>query len=277
MAHIRIISPSGAIDTSYIEGAQRRLLSWGHSVSIAPHATGKWGRFAARDDERLSDLVAALVAPEVDFILCARGGYGLQRIVARIDAALPEDYDYEHMPTIIGFSDITVLHAWVQSHGGRSLHAPMCKHLATLDESTRSMRMMRDALDRKPLHYDFSFSSPVIGGNLSVLYGLQATPYGLTPGYKVSGCKVSGSTLLIEDIGERHYHIERMLLGLKMSGVFDHLGGLIIGQFTDCPDDPGMGETVQETILRVVGERDYPILTDAPFGHVDNNLPIWLG
>lgn len=271
MAHIRIISPSGAIDPEYIEGATQRLLSWGHTVSVSRHAAGRVGRFAASDDDRLSDLTEALRDYSLDYILCARGGYGLQRIVDRIDRSLPADYDFSRMPAIVGFSDITALHAWVRTHGVRSLHAPMCKHLATMDPESLPMRYMRRALDGQPLEYDFAIPSAVIGGNLSVLYGLQGTPYGLT-----GATAPDGETLLIEDICERHYHVERMLLGLKMSGVFDRIGGLIVGQFTDCDDDPGMGETLRETILRVVGERTYPIIVDAPFGHVDLNLPIWL-
>ena len=99
--HIRIISPSGAIDPLYIDQATARLRSWGHEVSEGAHARGAWGRFAGTDQERLSDLVAALADPSVDAILCSRGGYGLQRIIDQIPP-IPKP--------VIGFSDITALH-----------------------------------------------------------------------------------------------------------------------------------------------------------------------
>lgn len=262
MAHIRIISPSGAIDPTYIEGATVRLLSWGHTVSEGQFARCKWGRFAGTDEQRLQDLVSALTDPTVDFILCARGGYGLQRIISQ----LPDIQG--RIPTIIGFSDITALHQWAGLHGAPSLHAIMCKHIATLPEDALPLTMLRDALDGKSLSYDFPLEGTVVGGNLSVLYGLQGTPYALV---------TKGKNLLIEDICERHYHVERMLLGLKMSGAFEGLRSLLVGQFTDCDDDPSMNETLRETIARLTAEYDYPVIFDIPVGHVEYNLPVWLG
>lgn len=255
MAHIRIISPSGAIDSQYIEGATKRLLSWGHTVSEGRFARGRCGRFAGTDDERLMDINEALADSSVDYILCARGGYGLQRILPRIVPVTKP---------IIGFSDITALH---QISRVPSLHGIMCKHIATLPEDALPLTMLRDALDGKPLQYNFPVTGPVVGGNLSVLYGLQGTPYALS---------AKGKTLLLEDIAERHYHVERMLLGLKISGALEGLKALLVGQFTDCDDDPSMGETLYETIGRLTAEYNYPVIYDVPIGHVDMNLPIWL-
>lgn len=89
--------------------------------------------------------------------------------------------------------------------------------------------------------------------------------------------------MLIEDIGERHYHIDRMMRNLKMSGVLAQIGGLIVGQFTDCEDDPSILSanderpmTIYETIKEAVAEYDYPVIFDAPTGHVEHNLPLWL-
>lgn len=256
MAHIRIISPSGAIEPTYIEGATKRLLSWGHTVEEGRFARAKWGRFAGEDHQRLADLNDALTDTSVDFVLCSRGGYGLQRILPRVVPVTKP---------IIGFSDITALH---QIAKVPTLHAIMCKHIATLPEDALPLTMLRDVLDGKPLSYDFPVEGEVVGGNLSVLYGLQGTPYALN---------TDGKTLLIEDICERHYHVERMLLGLKMSGALSNLKALLVGQFTDCNDDPAMNETLRETIARLTHEYDYPVIYDVPVGHVDFNLPIWLG
>ena len=299
--HLRIISPSGAIDPVYIDQAAARLRSWGHEVSEGAHARGAWGRFAGTDEERLSDLVAALADPSVDAILCSRGGYGLQRIIDQIPPITKP---------VIGFSDITVLHQLSAISSQQSVHAIMCKHIATLPEDSEPLMALRRALNGEPLSYsvaphplnrDGEANAPVFGGNLSVLYGLQGTPYSLQQSAISSQQSVISSQpsaissqqsaissqpsaissqapiLMIEDIAERHYHIDRMMRNLKMSGVLANLGGLIVGQFSDCEDDPAMNCTVYETIKEAVAEYDYPVLFNAPFGHVEHNLPIWFG
>ena len=269
MTHIRIISPSGVIDPSYIDGAIHRLRAWGYIVSEGAHARDAWGRFAGTDDDRLSDLVMALQDQSVDAILCSRGGYGLQRIIDRIPPVTKP---------VIGFSDITALHQAAGLARQPSLHGIMCKHIATLPEESEELQLFRKALAGEPLEYRLpnhplnrfgEAYAPIVGGNLSVLYGLQGTPFGL------SKFSYQFPILLIEDIGERHYHIDRMMRNLRMSGVLAHLSGLIVGQFTDCDEDPLMKQTVYETIKEAVADCDYPVIFDAPFGHVEHNLPLW--
>jgi len=270
--NIRIISPSGAIDPEYIKGATERLLSLGFAVTEGRHSRGTCGRFAATDAERLQDMNEALADPTVDAILCARGGYGLQRIIDRVD---------EIRKPIIGFSDITELHQLAAIYGCPTLHSIMCKHLATLPTDSDPFQRTIEALQGKPLRYDLpahrlnrcgEVTASLIGGNLSVLYGLQGTPFGLQP----SAFSHQKPILLIEDIGERHYHIDRMMNNLRMSGVLAQLSGFIVGQFTDCDDDPLMGETVYETIARYAAEYDYPVVFGFPVGHEEYNLPVWL-
>ena len=267
--HIRIISPSGVIDPSYIDGAATRLRSWGYEVSEGVHARDSYGRFAGTDDDRLADLIAALSDPTVDFILCSRGGYGLQRIIDRVPAITKP---------ILGFSDITALHQKAAIDGKLSIHGIMCKHIATLPEESEPIVALRKLLAGEateyrwashPLNTPGDVCAPIIGGNLSVLYGLQGTPYSL------SKLSYLFPVLLIEDVGERHYHIDRMIRNLRMSGVLAHLSGLIVGQFSDCEDDPLMQQSVYETIKEAVADYNYPVLFNAPFGHVEHNLPLW--
>lgn len=283
--HIRIISPSGAIEPAYIEGAADRLRACGYKVSEGAHARGRWGRFAGTDEERLADLIEALNEPSVDAILCSRGGYGLQRIIDRVPKITKP---------IIGFSDITELHQLSAISGQPSVHGIMCKHIATLPEESEPIQALKRLLKGEAIEYRWESHplntagqacAPIVGGNLSVLYGLQGTPYGLSSviqnsypkGTIVSKLKNQHSRpiLLIEDICERHYHIDRMMRNLRMSGVLAHLSGLIVGQFSDCEDDPLMQQTVYETIKEVVADYNYPILFNAPFGHVEHNLPLW--
>ena len=270
MKHIRIISPSGVIDPSFIDGATTRLRAWGYIVSEGAHARDAWGRFAGTDEDRLADITEALQDPSVDLILCSRGGYGLQRIIDRIP---------EITKPIIGFSDITALHQAASIHGCSTLHGIMCKHIATLPEDSEPIQALRQALAGEPLEYRWTnhplnrfgeACAPIVGGNLSVLYGLQATPFALG---KLS---FQFPILLIEDIAERHYHIDRMIRNLRMSGVLAHLSGLIVGQFSDCEEDPLMQQSVYETINEAVANYDYPVIFDAPVGHVERNLPLWI-
>ena len=274
MKHIRIISPSGVIEAEYITRAKDRLESWGYRVSIGAHAMGQYGRFSGTEEERLSDLNEAFSDASVDVILCSRGGYGLQEIVDRIELPLRPKSEW---PLVVGFSDVTVLHALMSLHGVPSLHASMCKALATLPEEDMSLQHLRQALALgkeywNPVVAGF-MGRKVIGGNLSVLYGLQGTPYSL---HAIIDQCTEAPVLLIEDISERHYHVDRMLNNLRLSGVFDRLGGVIVGQFTNCDDDPKMGTTLRGTIINILSRYDYPAIIDAPIGHVDDNYPIVL-
>lgn len=271
--NIRILSPSGAIEPQYIDQAASVLRLWGHSVSISPHAKSRCGRFAASDSERVEDLCAALRDDSIDAILCARGGYGLQRIIDRLPAV---------GKPVIGFSDITALHLLCARNAQPSVHGLMCKHIAQA-EDTQLYTIYRQALAGDDLHYDLPahplnregrVRGTLIGGNLSVLYGLQGTPYGLTA--LLSECEMPRPILFIEDIAERHYHIDRMMHNLRLSGVLARLDGLVVGQFTDCADDPAMGCTVYETIRQAVEEYAYPVVFDFPAGHVEENYPLYL-
>ena len=286
---------------------------------ISPHAYGECGRFSGTDEERLADINNALQDPSVDAILCARGGYGLQRIIDKIDLS---SFDlrlstFDYPPTLIGFSDITALHQlYALHHTPYTIHGLMCKHIATLPEDSEALQLFFRALAREPLEYILpphplnrsgEAQGTLIGGNLSVLYGLQGTPYDLN---HVIDAHPEGVILFIEDIGERHYHIDRMMNNLRMAGVLSRIKGLVVGQFTDCEPDPGMKisnikypygvsrseeisniyatirETVEAysypisniyaTIREAVEAYSYPILFDFPAGHVEDNRPLYL-
>lgn len=268
--HIRIVSPSGVLDPTYIDGATARLQQWGFEVSEGAHARDAWGRFAGTDEARVADLTDALSDPQVDLLLCARGGYGMQRIIDRVPAITKP---------ILGFSDITALHQLAGLNDQASLHSIMCKHIATLPDDSPALLSLQQALRGEALNYSLPAHplnrmgecvAPLVGGNLSVLYGLQGTPYGL------GRFSYQFPILVIEDIGERHYHIDRMLHSLRMSGVLAHLSGLIVGQFSDCDDDPMMPGSIAQTIYDAVAAYDYPVLFNAPVGHVEDNRPLWL-
>ena len=280
MESILIISPSGAILPEYIDGAVQRLQAWGYKVNVSPHAYGECGRFSGTDEERLADIQAALQDPSVDFILCSRGGYGLQRILDKVDLS---PLTINHSPLLIGFSDITALHELITLHSPIStIHGLMCKHIATLPDDSTALQLFRRALARVPITYTLpahplnrlgTTQATLVGGNLSVLYGLQGTPYDLN---HIIDAHPEGVILFIEDICERHYHIDRMMNNLRMSGALSRIKGLVVGQFTDCESDQLMGCTIYETIAQNVAAYDYPVLFDFPAGHVEDNRPLYL-
>ena len=269
MKHIRLISPSGVIAPELIIQAQTRLESWGYRVSIGKNAMQQYGRFAGTKEQRLSDINEALADPSVDIILCSRGGYGLQQIVDQI--VLPTRPKTE-WPLVVGYSDITALHSLMAIHGVASLHMSMCKDLSELADDDVTLLAMREALEGQTKKM-WSEDQKVIGGNLSVLYGLQGTPWDLN---HIIDNMDSAPILLIEDIAESHYHIDRMMNNLRLSGVLGRISGVIIGHFTDCQDDERMGCTIEETIRQAVSEYNYPVIV-APVGHEQPNLPIMLG
>lgn len=282
MKHIRILSPSGAIDSAHIDNAAIRLRAWGYDVSIGKYARGSYGRFSAKDEERIEDMRVALQDSAVDMILCARGGYGLQRI---IDGVAP--LYAQHPKTIIGFSDITCLHQLAALNHCPSLHGLMCKHIATLPDDSETLQLFRLSLDGKvsytipshTLNRSGNTEGVIVGGNLSVLYGLQGTPYSIRSvlRYITEHNAHTRPILFLEDVAERHYHIDRMMQNLRLAGIWELIGGLIIGQFSDCQDDSSMGCTIYETIRQSVEGYPFPVMFDFPAGHVDYNLPIWFG
>ena len=271
---IRIISPSGAVDPQRIEQSSAVMRSWGWQVSEGRYARGRFGRFAGTCEERLADLTEALQS-DADVVLCSRGGYGLQQIIDRLPASLAR----EGMPLVTGFSDITELHQWCGVNGCRSLHGMMCK--LTADNADREdVRMWRRAIEggevvyrlpSHPLDRTGVAEGRLAGGNLSVLYGLQATPWSMGTLLNKSDEPV---ILFIEDVCERHYHIDRMMRNLRMSGVLERISGLIVGQMTDCEDDEGMGQSVYETIAEAVSGYTYPVCFGFPAGHDEMNFPL---
>ncbi|MBP3349936.1 MAG: LD-carboxypeptidase [Bacteroidaceae bacterium] len=267
---IAIVSPSSKILPEYIDGAIARLESWGYRIVIGAHAYGNHGNFAGTPEERLYDLRMALHDPEVKAILCARGGYGAVHL---LDDITPQEIR-DNAKWIIGFSDISALHAaWVNA-GVASLHAPMCKHLTLEPDSQASTCYLRAILsgtmpqyqvEAHPFNRNGVAHARVVGGNMAVLCGLLRTPYDIFQ---------ENTILFIEDVGERTYKVERMLYNLELAGVLPRLAGLIVGQFTDYKEDPGMCATMYEMIAARVARYNYPVAFGFPVGHVTDNHPI---
>ncbi len=268
--NIRIVSPSGAIDGRYIDGATQVLRAWGYDVSEGPHARDRYGRFAGTPADRIADMQAAINDTHTDIILCSRGGYGLAQIIDKIDLSPL----CTHPKLVCGFSDITVLHSALGNLGLPSVHSIMAKYLTELPADAEAKRRLQSMLQGERTGYSLpahrmnrqgTTQGILRGGNLSVLYGLRGTPHDFQP---------ENTILFIEDIAEKPYHIDRMMQNLKMGGVLKRISGLIVGQFSDCEEDPLMMQSIEEIIFDAVKAYDYPVCFNFPAGHVTYNLPL---
>ncbi len=271
--NIHIVSPSGAIQPGFIDGATKLLSSWGLKVTEGKYARTEYGRFSGTKDERVADLQQALDDPNVKAILCSRGGYGLAQIIDKIDFT-----SFAKSPKwLIGFSDITILHNAITALGIASMHGIMTKYLTELPEESDQITSFKNLLFGTPSNFSIKPEAEnrpgravgkVIGGNLSVMMGMRSTPFDLD---------FHNNILFIEDVGEKPYQIDRMMQSLRLSGVLKQISGLVVGQFSDYDEDPLMMQSVAEIILAAVSEYDYPVCFNFPAGHVDYNLSLILG
>lgn len=273
-----IVSPASAVREEYIDGAARFLRSAGFEPVIMPHAKGPAdGSYASSAANRLADLVEAYGDSSVRAILCARGGYGCVHLLEGLDPALIS----ADPKWLIGFSDISALHALSRLAGVVSLHSPMAKHLTLLPPDHYCTRTLMGILtEGLPCEYRIDphtynrqgeATGRLAGGNLAVINGLADTPFDPLD-------EPESTILFIEDVGEQIYEIERMLIRLHLAVSSTDLR-LIIGHFTDYRDDRNHADmyAMIDALLARYPEARFPVVFGFPTGHMDDNLPLPLG
>ena len=228
------------------------------------------GYLAGSDARRRDELVDAITDPEVRAVLAARGGYGASRFVHAVDwgalAASPR--------WIVGFSDITALHVEAARAGVASLHGP---HLTSVGRGDARARSALIAALEEPLAprvyeglavlYEGVATGPLFGGNLAILHACAAAGRLRVP---------AGSVLLLEDVTERPYRVDRMLATLAVGGHLERAAAVVLGDFTQC--DPGAdGVTVEHVLREALGKLGVPVLSGVPVGHGLRNDPVVLG
>lgn len=274
-SNITIVCPSGYLPEEKAVQAASVLTAWGYKVNPGATTRTEDHYFAGTDEERLRDLQQALDDPGTDAILMGRGGYGLSRIIDRLNFRKFR----KHPKWIIGFSDITILHAHIfRQYKIATMHAPMCSAFATENVDQPYMKVYRNLLRGKPVRYKFSGHTQnvsglaegiVVGGNLCMLAHLTGSE---------SALDTKGKILFIEDIGEHLYKIDRMLYTLKRSGQLAGLKGLICGDFSDIEDTTRpFGKNLYEIITAHVANLDIPVAFEVPCGHEKINYPLILG
>ena len=268
---IAIVSPAGIVPPEQVIQSVEVLNGQGWEAYISEHALGESGSYSGTATDRYNDLVQALTDPTVRAIICSRGGYGAVHILDKLDR-LPLENDPKW---IVGFSDISALHALMLKKGIPSIHASMTQTIARGPEDEDNIALFAILRGEKPVYkfkssrYDRPgiASGRLVGGNLAVIADLINTPYDI----------FSPDTILfIEDVEEPIYKIERILYQLKLSGVLAELKGLLVGQFTGYKPDANY-EKMEEMIYKMVAPYHYPVAMDVPFGHVDHNIPLISG
>jgi muramoyltetrapeptide carboxypeptidase len=271
---IRIIAPAGRINPADLEFSMKVFAGWGLSVELGRNMFKSENMFSAGDAERLSDLQDAIDDKNVKAIICARGGYGTNRIIDKVDFS-----SFELTPKwLVGFSDITVLHSHIQRNFGiETIHGPMGKTInaESTEESVESLRRVlfgetvQLKINGDTRNIPGSAKGVLTGGNLSILYSLIGTP---------SEPDWEDRILFIEEIGEYHYHFDRMLVAMKRAGIFAKVKGLIVGHLTNMKDpEPGMQRMLSETILEHVSEFGFPVVFNFPAGHEKDNRALVMG
>ena len=228
--------------------------------------------FAGDDNFRTAVFQHYLDDEDIEAIWIARGGYGSIRIIDKLDFT----HFLQHPKWIIGFSDGTVFHGKLNRLGVPSLHAAMPFYFE--NKTPEAKHALFDALLGKPLQYEFPshplnkngvMEGEIVGGNLSVLYGMMGSN---------TFPELDGKILFIEEVDEYIYHIDRMMHALKRAGKLENLKGLIVGGLTQIKDNSHpFGMTAEQVIAESVAEYYYPVCFGFPAGHFDDNRPLFFG
>ncbi|MFJ6215828.1 LD-carboxypeptidase [Streptomyces sp. NPDC092296] len=273
---VAVVAPSGPVPADRLARGCDLLRSWGLAVEVAPHALDTHPRLphlAGTDADRAGDLQRAWLDPGIAAVVCARGGYGVQRLLDLLDwPALAE----APPKVLVGHSDITALHRAVAHRLGlASLHGPMAASEALLTDPATAEHLRRTLFEPETVR---TLTAPtaetlVPGRARGVTAGGCATLLAAECGTQGSGPLPPGTILLLEDVGEALYRLDRVLTQLLRSGQLAQVAGIALGSWTGCgPADP-----VRELMLDRLGPLGVPIVRELGFGHGPSTLTVPLG
>lgn len=272
---IGIICPGGFMPLQQIKKSIEFLKSWGYQIKIGKTTGTQNNYFSGTDEERLIDLQTMLDDKNVSAILCARGGYGISRIIDKIKFKK----FIKNPKWIIGFSDVTLLHSHINTNIKiATLHAPMSAAFNNGEYKNDYILSLKKSIKGDKIKIKFK-TSPInnigiakgelIGGNLTLI----AHSVGSNSQYKTKN-----KILFLEDVGEYLYNIDRMIIQLKRTGFFNHLSGLIVGGFTELKDtNMPFGKTIFEIFQEHFCEFNFPICYHFPVGHQTENMALKIG
>ena len=272
-ARVALVAPAGALrgpeelETSM---ANARALGW--EPVPGANVLARHGYLGGTDAERLRDLNAALADESIDAIWCVRGGYGVTRLLPHVDYA-----SLARRPrALIGYSDVTALHAAIGTRCGLvSYHGPTARGELTPFSRDSLVRAVVERADSGGVAPDARTirggraHGRLVGGNLSLLAALAGTPY--APDYR-------GALLVLEDVGEPVYRIDRMLVQLAQSGALANIARLVVGQFSESAPGRELGPSALDDLVREAADvAGVPAMAGVPIGHIDDQWTLPLG
>ena len=272
---VALVSPAGPIDAGKLDAAVEVLKGWGLKPRVYPHALGRESFYSGKDEDRLADLNHALADPEMRAVLCNRGGYGLQRIVQGVDIeAVRRD------PKLVtGFSDVTALHGALWRHARlATVHGPVATQLGQNSAFARGMQhvlMSAEPVVLAAQNDVVTFGvrtggraeGVLLGGNLCMLSSSIGTPF--MP-------DLTGAILLLEEVNEPAYRVDRMLTHLLNCNILQQLAGIALGDFSAPANAAGSITPTQVLAERLEG-LGIPVLGGLPVGHGALNQAVPLG
>jgi len=278
---IGITAPAGYITPEEIQSAVMKMESWGYKIQVGDTIGKKDFTFGGTDDERRADFQHMLDDPKIKAIMCARGGYGVVRVIDKINWT-----KFKTKPKwIIGFSDVTVFHSHLNRNFGiASVHSKMCNSFP--DDWSKAepiqietIESIQKVLSGEKMKYETipninnrngTGEGALVGGNLKLIETMAGTS---------SDLKTQGKILFVEDTGEYMYSVDRMFWNLKRTGKLSGLKGLIVGGFKIKKDEDteDFGKTLEEIVLEKVRGYSYPVCFDFPVGHQRNNFALKCG
>ncbi len=261
---IAVVAPAGPVVEARIARGLE-LLAERYDVHCSRRIYERSGYLAGDDSARAAELMLAFADDKIRAIVCARGGYGVMRILPRLDPALLS----RRPKALIGFSDITALHAYAGRAGVASIHAPNCSQLGELpQEDLAAFFSLLEGESGAPIEGLSSVGTsgvvegPLVGGNLELVCSLVGTPWAFD---------LRGAVLLLEEVGERPYRIDRALTQLSLSGSLDGVAAVVVGDLVRCAEADGSGPSADEVIAERLVPLGVPVLTGLPVGHGTRN------
>lgn len=270
-ARIAVVATCGVHDPARLQRGIDMIRSAGHTIEPWPDLQSPWRYLASSDDVRLSQILSALADPAVDAVWIARGGYGLTRLLAKIEDAIVAG-KVKPKP-ILGFSDVTALYCLMHKHShGPLVHGPVVHSLPVTEPgSVEHLMSLLSGEPPEPMHGEAwapgTASGPLIGGNLSLLAALCGTRWQLS---------ARGAILLVEEIGEAPYRVDRLLQQIADAGVLDGVAGVAFGEFEGCKPPEGASYTLEDVLREKVASLGVPVIGNLPVGHgARNRAFVW--
>jgi len=272
-ARVALVAPAGPLrGDADLARAIDNVRSFGWEPVVGANALARDGYFAGSDEQRAGDLNQALRDDSIDAVWCLRGGYGTMRILEAID------YDAlaRRPRPVIGYSDITALHsAFAMRSEIVTYHGPTaCAVLSPFSRESLVCALVHGgdscgvALDARVLR-EGSAHGVLAGGNLALLSALAGTRF---------APRLTDAILVLEDIGEAVYRVDRMMRQLLLSGLLDGVSAIVFGACTNCPEESDDGaRRLDDVIAEVAQALGVPAIVGAPVGHIDDQWTLPLG